>query len=508
MKKTLFLIFSIIISYSLIIFLASAQETTEISDNQQIEEIIQAQEISVADLGIESPGMLPSSPFYFLKEWRRTIRKIFTFNPIKKAELELKEANERAAEIKKLEEISPSNIKAIDKAAENYQRNVERLKNRLEALKETSQNPNIDNLLNKLVDRSLQHQELFDNLKAKFQERTELIERLRASQEKIAEIVAEIPERFEDINTFRQRLENAVQNRIEDRTEGSRRILYGLRMIEITDRVREKLTEQQQTKIQEIQDKLIEKFESQIEKLTDVEKAKNLIPEVLKQLPGDQLKRIRILEGLKENLTNPEIQRQIEEAAEEILQVKVENQEITREEVGRIINRIEIFIGKVEALLNQELADESDIIRQSVKELIETAKNHLQRAKQAFNEDKIGEAFGQITAAEAAARNVLRQINQIEVGCPLIAPACPEGQTAVRSGERDEKGCPILKCAPLKVPIEVPPPTSPVPTSSKTFCIQVITPAKNPQTGECREFSTPCDVPAGWQKVESCPNEF
>ncbi len=35
-------------------------------------------------------------------------------------------------------------------------------------------------------------------------------------------------------------------------------------------------------------------------------------------------------------------------------------------------------------------------------------------------------------------------------------------------------------------------------------CAQVITPAKNPATGECREFSTPCDVPEGWVAVESC----
>jgi hypothetical protein len=38
-------------------------------------------------------------------------------------------------------------------------------------------------------------------------------------------------------------------------------------------------------------------------------------------------------------------------------------------------------------------------------------------------------------------------------------------------------------------------------------CVQVITPAKNLQTGECKEFSTPCDVPQGWQRVEKCPPE-
>ena|SRR3989344_3750704 len=30
------------------------------------------------------------------------------------------------------------------------------------------------------------------------------------------------------------------------------------------------------------------------------------------------------------------------------------------------------------------------------------------------------------------------------------------------------------------------------------ICIQVITPARNPDTGEVREFPTPCDIPEGW----------
>lgn len=35
-----------------------------------------------------------------------------------------------------------------------------------------------------------------------------------------------------------------------------------------------------------------------------------------------------------------------------------------------------------------------------------------------------------------------------------------------------------------------------------TVCIQVITPAKNPETGEVVEYPTPCDVPDGWEIVQ------
>lgn len=34
-----------------------------------------------------------------------------------------------------------------------------------------------------------------------------------------------------------------------------------------------------------------------------------------------------------------------------------------------------------------------------------------------------------------------------------------------------------------------------------SMCVQVIVEAKNPITGEIREFPTPCDVPLGWQGI-------
>ena len=40
--------------------------------------------------------------------------------------------------------------------------------------------------------------------------------------------------------------------------------------------------------------------------------------------------------------------------------------------------------------------------------------------------------------------------------------------------------------------------------SQNQICIQVITAARNPTSGECRDFKTPCDVPKGWTKVKSC----
>lgn len=298
------------------------------------------EEITTSDLGIENPGILPTSPFYFLKEWKRDLKKVFTFNPVKKAELELEEANERAAEIKKLEEINPQNTGAITKAVQNYQRNMERLKTRLENLKETSENPNVDNLLDKLVDRSFKHQQLFDNLQSKFEEKIELKEQLRAGQEKIDEVVSQIPKKFEEPAAFSERLENMIQNQAEG-------VFRNIRAVEIIDRVVRKLPAEQQEKFQ----------------------------------------------GLKEKLEGEIVSPTIEPRA-----------------------------------------------------------------------------------------------------CTLEAKICPDGSAVARVGPN----CEFTPC-----------PDEDSKTDNKDkekdrACIQIITPAQNPQTGECKEFPTPCDVPLNWQNVNNC----
>lgn len=39
-------------------------------------------------------------------------------------------------------------------------------------------------------------------------------------------------------------------------------------------------------------------------------------------------------------------------------------------------------------------------------------------------------------------------------------------------------------------------------TGKPDICIQVITPAEDPETGECYEFGTPCAVPPGWRLID------
>lgn len=433
------------------------------------------EEISYQELEVETPKLLPNNPFHFIKSWGWGIRRVLTFDSVKRAELELEITNEQAAEIKRLEETDPDNAKSIERAMDNYQQNTELLKNRLEILKETSENPNVDKLLDKLIDRSLKHQRLFDNLKLKFENRPALIKKLEDIQNRVDDVIVKIPEKFEDALKFKERVQKIIEGQPQ-------RMFKELRAMEFIDRLEEKLPEIQKEHLQNLKENLIFKFEDKIQNWRDTNENELL-----------------------------------EESEERVL---------------KMIDRAKSLISEVEKILSGNLdGDVGDEVIKSVKELIETAKKHLANSEAALNNDKIGEAFGQANSAVSTASNALRKIQRSdededeEVACPLIAPSCPTGEKAMESDEKDEKGCSVLKCAQFcggianikcqesyfcklggKFDGNYPDAGGRCvkkDDSPKPVCIQVITPAIS-LDGVCKDFSTPCDVPANWKKIHQC----
>jgi len=111
-------------------------------------------------LNVASPTVLPNSPFYLLKEIGRNIQTILTVDPVKKAELKLKFANEKLAEADKVAQ--SGDAEAIDKALDNYEKGVENLKQYVEVLKKD--NPNNQKLLQGLAENSVNHQQILNKI--------------------------------------------------------------------------------------------------------------------------------------------------------------------------------------------------------------------------------------------------------------------------------------------------------------------------------------------------------
>lgn len=360
----------------------------------------------------ENPGILPTSPFYFFKNITRGVQRIFTVNPVKKAELEMNIADQQAAEIKKLEEVAPEKIDAISKATTNYQTNIERLKNRLEDLKETSQNPNIDKLVEKLTDNSIRHQQLFDELKKKFKDNDELKKRIESAQDEVSEAVAKIPEKFEDTKTFGERFKRAIENQ----KDGA---LKELKAAEVLERIGEKMSEKSRLEIENLKGIFFERFEGEIKKLPEIKRMEILNSETLQNLPGDSVRRIQIIEQLKERIVDPNIKEKIMEVGGEVLERNIENQEIRKEEVEKMMNYVRDLIIKAENALAQ-ISDEE--LKLQAKKMLTLAKFHLSEAEKTLQEGKIGEAFGHTNAAGSEAKNILRQQAPLPVNPVMPMP--------------------------------------------------------------------------------------
>ncbi len=146
--------------------------------------------VKAEDFGLSTPTLLPTSPFYFIKNISRGFQRFFTFNPIKKVELELKFADEKILETKQVAEDTPDKTEALGRAIENYRSSQEELKKRLEVLKETSENPNVDSLLEKITDRAVKHEKLFLELKTKVEGKEELKQKLETSKVALEDAVA------------------------------------------------------------------------------------------------------------------------------------------------------------------------------------------------------------------------------------------------------------------------------------------------------------------------------
>jgi len=361
-------------------------------------EAAEADAVTISDLGIENPGLLPTNPFYFLKEWGRGVRRVFTFNPVTKAELELRIANEKAAEAKQVEEIAPENAGAVAEAVQNYEEAQIRLRVRLESLKETSKNPNVDRLLNELTDRTVKHQKLFDELAKKFENAGEVKTAVEAAKDKLGEAAAAGALK-DDPAKFAAKLENAlIASKGGD--------LKHVQSVELIDRLQEKTAEKTWESLERLKRDFSERLKEDIEKVLEKDSSAK-VRAAIEELPGDASRRSILLEEIKAS-AEARVKEVLEKTAEKLEKAARKERDIA-EKAAEQIRHAEERVQKLELRLSE--AKEAPV---TMKNLLRESQENLKEAKSAFEEEKYGEAFGQARSAEVLARNGLRMLEERE----------------------------------------------------------------------------------------------
>ncbi|OGY63144.1 MAG: hypothetical protein A3I24_04305 [Candidatus Harrisonbacteria bacterium RIFCSPLOWO2_02_FULL_41_13b] len=339
----------------------------------------------------EDPGILPNSPFYFLKEWGRVIEKIFTFTSLGKAELALEIAESKILELKKAQEVIPDNIDAVSNGLDKYIKNAEYLKRKLEKLIKRAEETGVDQLFNNLTFSVLAHQQLFDDLRSKFEFLSDLKSQLDQAQDNLTFILSDIPD-------FSRRVYLALAKQDS--------LLKELRVAEVLDQLEEKLEPAARADVLKLKEELVLKFGGRLEAQAIFSEGDSVLP-ILSDAPGDQLRRLKILDDIRESILNADVKSQLNIIRQRILD--------KAQEVGSINSRkAELAVAEAEkltadvAVLTADIA--SDLSR-SVKQLLERAKFNLGQAKDLFKQGNYGSAYGQATAAAAALKNVILQLS-------------------------------------------------------------------------------------------------
>lgn len=416
---------------------------------QEIPELIQDEEVKAEDLGISEAKVLPDNPFYFLKDWARNLRLFFAFNREKKFELKLRIANEKLIEARKLAELK-KDPRLLEKNLAEFQKEMENIaKEDREVLKKFS---------DKILHQQLLHQRILQRLEN--QVSAEIMEKIRerrmAHLEKFAQVMQKVEERARIAERIGEELEKIKGSKFRD-----------FKNLEILEEIKEKMPEDVKQKIEEKRAQITERLRERLEGMSSEEKEN--FKNYLEKIAGNKLKHLEIMSDLEANEISEELREKIEKVKEKKIEEISKEKGISATSVYAWIQKAEEEIKKAEEKI--ATTSENEYGGKAARRLLEIAKKHLERAKEAFDEGKYGRAFGLAVASYHEALNVQRIVEKVEKikqspqtlrekfeklypgvelpeniqKCPLPAkPECGEGEVW-RIG-KDEKGCLVFVC--------------------------------------------------------------
>jgi len=293
MKKLIysFLIFGLIMFAPAFVF-AQDNDTTTVDDVAVVsEEADQDENITAEDLNIEEPTLLPDSPFYFAKDWWRGINTFFTFDPVKKAEKQLKHTDERLIEAKKVAE-KTGDPELLARAMERHSRSVDKLARRIESFKDRlDDNPELQNVVDKFTEKQLLHQRVIDELEGRLEDAPlDIQERFAEARDKIAQRFAEALHEV-DGDKLAERLDRAAQ-----KIKGSE--FKPLKNLEVLKRLEEKLPEQALPAIRRAQENALKRLKNNLEALDPAER-EDKFGRYLEKIHGNETRHLEILEDLR-----------------------------------------------------------------------------------------------------------------------------------------------------------------------------------------------------------------
>ncbi len=355
--------------------------------------LVQFVRAQAVDLGVENVGLLPSNPFYFLKEWGRGVRKFFTANTIRKAQLELSVVNEKAAELEKLVSIAPDNKTGLLNAFLNYQTAVINLNDRLSSFTETTSNVEVSKLVDDILGRVLLHQKIFDRLASQFAQDHSILAPINESYRQVVVLLSTIISNVEEAADFRIRL-----GELSRAGSGALRQIPALK---IADRLTltvqgGKLTGPDQDQMNALKGELLNEIDGHLQALRLADP--DAISEAISTLPGNEFMLLGLVDELREVTNDSEIHNSLNFARQSFL-----DQLTSKNALDEVV--FSYLFDRAKSLLIEDQNLPGGGTR-AIKESLSRVTFNLNQAKVFSQEDNFEGAVSQASTAYATAREV------------------------------------------------------------------------------------------------------
>jgi len=274
-----------------------------------LEAISQDEAVDARDLDVGEPKVLPGSWLYAFKNFRRGVQSVLTFNPIKKAELRLKFADEKLIEAKRLAEES-DNPQIIEKALKSYNQELDRISEQVDKTKEKA-SVKAEKFLDKFADRQIKHQKLIKALEDKVSAKQQI--EISQIEDKIAKKAIEIAEKIDTPAGFAKRLEKALVQQ-----KGSE--FKDFKHLEILDQIRDQAGEDVKNSLEQVRERALQRIHNNLANSGNKEQILAKFKAYVKNTSGNKVRQIKNLEKITQMQQGDEqIQQGLLQAQEELM---------------------------------------------------------------------------------------------------------------------------------------------------------------------------------------------
>lgn len=269
-----------------------------VANQSAIEDVLQDETVSYQDLEAKVPAILPDSALYSFKRFGRGLRKAFTFNSVKKIELEIHYANQELADAQQLLNEKQNKAGVEDKVIKSVKKFEETLQNVRENAK-SLRPEDAKRVVENILDKQIKQQKVLSGIENKIldsslsgEAKDKVLSKIEEAKTRSADHVANTVGKLEEDQTLlAQHFDAVFENQ-----RGSE--FRDLRNLEVLNRLEDFVPEEAREAIESAQRNAIKRFYNNVNEIPEELRAARF-EKYVGHSSGEESRNLEIFESIK-----------------------------------------------------------------------------------------------------------------------------------------------------------------------------------------------------------------